>query len=154
MFSAIPDGTGDFNDFTPYVQPLPTPSLDNEAVAFLGVGSQRGVYTDREGSLQTVADTETPIPGGSGYFSDFLTVSMDNGDVAFYGKDDADQDGLYIDFGAGVLKKVIAENDVLDGKTVMALRIAPDSLSGDALAFYVTFTDYFQAIYVATLCTD
>src|SRR5690606_2420423 len=82
--TAIPDGTGNFTDFLP-----PSGSIDGSHVAFpsAGSGAQHGVYSP-VGGLHRVADLDTPIPGGTGHFTDFGTfpnVSLDEGDVAFRG---------------------------------------------------------------------
>ena len=64
------------------------PSIDSGNIAFAGSDttvtySADGVYTEIGGMLDVVADSSTPIPGGSGNFSGFDIVSMDGTDTAF-----------------------------------------------------------------------
>ena len=86
----IPGGSGSFTNFNNPV------SLGGGDVAFRGVGSgQRGIYTSIGGTLALVADLSTPIPGGSGNFTNFGNpVSLGGGDVAFRGVGSG-QRGIY-----------------------------------------------------------
>ena len=64
-----------------------------------------------------VADLTTAIPGATDNFSGFGSVAIDPGIVVFEGFDSDLRKGLYSDLG-GTLSKVIAEGDMLGGKTV------------------------------------
>ncbi|MFV2069865.1 MAG: hypothetical protein ACC645_23110, partial [Pirellulales bacterium] len=93
--TAIPDGTGNFTNFSPV-------SLDGENVAFAGGGeNESGIYTDLGGALRKVADTDTAIPDGAGNFTHFGPPSLDSGTVAFLGIGN-EQRGIYTE-GEGTL---------------------------------------------------
>jgi hypothetical protein len=154
----IPNGTGNFGGFR-------SPSLDNGNVAFAGLipGPRlqlpTGIYINVGGKLKVVADRNTPIPDGTGNFGSFISVSLNDGNVAFVGDDDADatiypplpqQQGIYTTLG-GSLKKVIARNDSLDGKIVSSVAIDREALSKNRIAFVAEFTNGSRGIYVGTL---
>ncbi len=78
----IPGGTGDFTGFAV------APALSGSTAAFFGLGSgiQEGLYTGTGGTLTTIADTNTTIPGGTGSkYSSFASPSISGGTVAFSG---------------------------------------------------------------------
>ena len=106
--NSIPGGSGNFVAFN-------LASLDNGSVAFLGLGSngQSGIYTSVGGAISRVADTSTPIPGGTGTFTStfsgpqgtstaFLGPSLSNGSVAFIGFGSNNQSGIYTNVGGGL----------------------------------------------------
>jgi hypothetical protein len=140
----IPNGAGNFASFGGL-------SLDKKDVAFLGFDSsnQTGIYTKIGGKLNVVADTNTPIPGGTENFIGFGIPSLDKGNVAFLGFGSSIA-GMYTTLG-GSLTKVIAINDSLDGKIVNSLNSEREALNRNRIAFFVGFTDGSQAIYIATL---
>lgn len=77
----IPGSSGNFGFFS-------GPSLDGDRIAFFGSDSnfeQQGIYTSVGGVLNVVADTNTPIPNGSGNFNAFFGSSLDSDQVAFSG---------------------------------------------------------------------
>ncbi len=99
----IPSDTGKFSSFG-------TPSLGNGNVAFLGIGSnffvQQGIYTNIGGTLKVVADYKTPIPGGTGNFTEFnrrgsvyVDPSLNSGNIAFRGYGGSSQAGIYTNIG-------------------------------------------------------
>ncbi len=68
-----------------------------------------------EFSFTKIADTETPVPGGSGNFSLFADARALDGDVAvFYAFDAVSQGGIYI-FREGVLDVLVDENTQIPG---------------------------------------
>lgn len=111
----------------------------------------KGVYTRNGGVLATVADSFTAIPEGSGNFTDFGAVTMDPGDVVFVGQGEGCQKGLYTNLG-GILAKVIAVGDEIDGKVVTDLGLGPFGFSGGRLAFRASFADGSQALALAGGC--
>jgi hypothetical protein len=132
------------------------PTISGGTVAFLGLRpfNQQGIYTSTGGVLATVADTFTPIPGGTGNFASFAgSNSISGGTVAFDGRGSGGQIGIYISTG-GVLTKVIASGDTLDGKTVSGASISDNSLDGSTLALTVGFRDNTGGIYEATLVPE
>lgn len=77
----IPGGSSNFGFFF-------DPSLDGDSIAFFGSDSnfeQQGIYTSVGGVLNVVADTNTPIPSGSGNFNGFFGSSLDSDQVVFTG---------------------------------------------------------------------
>ncbi len=146
----IPDGTGDFTGFY-------WAYLSASNVTFNGRGSdgQQGIYTSSTngGPLTRVADLNTPVPMGNGSFSQLIfssspSVSVSGTRIAFRGLGSDSQVGIYTNAVAGgVLHKVVAAGDVLDGKTVSDLEYGIDSLDGPRLAFLAIFTDGTSGVY-------
>ena len=96
--TAIPGGTGHFTS-------LPrAPSLSGTNLAFYGAGSggQEGIYLSTRGSVKApsrIADTATPIPGGTGNFLSFSAgsgITIVGGDVLFSGSGSGSQKGIYL----------------------------------------------------------
>ncbi|MDP1969704.1 MAG: hypothetical protein Q8K42_02070 [Methylobacter sp.] len=113
----VPDGTGNFANFG-------RPSLYGDKVAFRGSDSNdlSGIYTGGIGEvLNVIADANTPIPGGTGKFTNFGDPSLSGNWVAFYGFDSNNGGGIYVDredFKHNPLLTVIGTSEVLDGKTI------------------------------------
>jgi len=139
----IPGGIGDFTGCW-------NPSIGAGMVAFFGSGSssQAGVYTWLNGMVKLVADKNTPVPGGTGVFAGFSGPSADGGNVAFIGRNNYWDYGIYTNMG-GTLVKVIDDNDTLDGKTVSYFDFYREGLGGTGIAFEVGFTDGTSGIYLA-----
>ena len=92
----IPGGTGTFTELG--LNGGNFPRLDSPTVVFRGQGAmgQPGLYTARQGTIRVVADTSTPVPGGTGTFTDFFVEAIDGITVAFAGFDTVNQIGLYL----------------------------------------------------------
>jgi hypothetical protein len=153
----IPDADGTFTDLE-ITEGLTAAfgglSLDGEDVAFYGYGpgGHRGVYARIGGTLAMVADTNTPIPDGSGnfqFFEHFHGPSLHGGTVVFDGLT-PESAGLYTNFG-GSLSKIVASGDDLEGKTVDYVLMSPRALEENLVTFWVLFKDGSEAIYVAQL---
>lgn len=113
----VPGGTG--NLFATFR----TPSLDNGNVAFQGLENispgifgSLGIYTDIGGSLNVVADKNTPVPDGVGNFTQFEQLSLDDENVAFFGIDSSGLSGIYTSLG-GTLDVVANTNTSVPGGT-------------------------------------
>ncbi len=148
----IPNGTGNFTSFS-------EPILDNKSVAFVGYAgsfSPEGIYTNLGDSLSVIIDRNTPIPDGTGNFTNFGRLSFNKGNIAFVNTayvsstPGSSFQGIYTTLG-GELTKVIDINDSLLGKTINSFSFGREGLSGNQIAFGVTFSDRSQAIYIATL---
>ncbi|MDA2921158.1 hypothetical protein MYX76_16985 [Desulfobacterota bacterium AH_259_B03_O07] len=88
-----------------------------------------GTFTFRK-----VADTNTPIPGGTGTFLFFLHVpSLDGGNVAFRGFGTSDQQGIYTDIGG--LSVVADKSTMIPGGTGTFTGFSEPSLDGGNVAF-------------------
>jgi hypothetical protein len=148
----VPDGNGVFDDLGP-------PSIDGGYVVFRGIDANGdyGMYTNLGGTLRTVANEQTQIPGAAGTFTVFQhgsTIDGNNILVRGYG---ASTFGIYLEMD-GQLDKVIDTNDTLDGKKFddsvyeEDLKAAFDrALSGDEIAIYTEFNDGSNGVYVSTL---
>ncbi|HEY9666468.1 MAG TPA: PEP-CTERM sorting domain-containing protein [Coleofasciculaceae cyanobacterium] len=109
----VPGGIGNFDYFR-------SSSLANGNVAFFGFAStligndytsQQGIYTNIGGSLNVVADLDTPVPGGQGNFVTFDYPVLDqNGNVAFKGFESFfSQQGIYTNIGSSL--NVVADTN-------------------------------------------
>ncbi|MCC6661002.1 MAG: hypothetical protein IT437_08975 [Phycisphaerales bacterium] len=124
---------------------------DDGAMAFFGQGGdQEGIYTDLGGTLIKIANHDTPIPGHSGTFNGFGWVSMEDGLIAFVGHFGGGNRGTYT-WENGVLSKVAAQGDILDGNLAFDINMGPQGLSGRSIALWVEFTNGAEGIYMATL---
>ena len=126
-----------------------SPSFDGQSTVFRGSSSQSGgVFTNQGGPLRAVVEVGDPIPDGTGNFSGFSSVaSIDNGNIAFDGAG-TNERGIYLEKN-GVLEKVIASGDVIDGRTVQFVNFGRDGLSGENLGMRIDFTDGGKAYYAA-----
>jgi hypothetical protein len=154
LTTAIPDGTGTFTAFSDVTLALVPPNPVR--VAFIGTGSsgQAGVYSCDSAQpvdpCQPIADLFTAIPGGTGNFTGFTSVSTSLEHTAFLGLGSGEQAGIYL---ASALTKVIAVGDLLDGKTVTALRLGRFGLDRLRLTFTATFADGSEGVFVAQVAT-
>ena len=147
----VPGGTGTFTGFPD------GPTIRGDTVAFRasGPGGQRGVYVRRGGALLRIADTTTPIPGGSGSFVSFSELThhgpaLDGtGSIAFRATGSAGQQGIYATRG-GPLQAVVAAGDTIAGRTVTALDLGREGHDHGRLAFLALFDDGSGAIVLAT----
>jgi hypothetical protein len=81
-----------------------------------------GVYVANAGVARVVADTTTPVPGGTGTFIDFSgIIASDDGNTVFEAY--ASNGGLYAEID-GVL--MLISDEIIDGA----------SISGDTVAWY------------------
>jgi len=128
--TAIPGGTGSFEDF------LASPSVDGNAVGFVGYGpgAQSGVYRSGAGGLVAIADTATAVPGGSGALESFLGLDLEGDQIVFRASGDTEI-GIYL--GSGGALSVIADGaaDVPGGSGTFTGFASNPSLSGGAVAF-------------------
>ena len=132
--TTIPGSTTTFGSFG-------NPVVDNGLVAFGALDSAfnpAGLYASEGGSLITLADLQTPVPGGQGVFSGFGTGPvLGAGSVAFVGGDTTGTQGIYVRRN-GTLHKVISATDTLDGKAIAFLQLA----TGDSCDFFGCFAGY------------
>jgi hypothetical protein len=144
----IPDGDGLFTS-------VEFPRLDGGKVYFagFGTGGQQGIYVGDGTSVARIVDTRTPIPWGTGTFTDFSIrpqqFAASSGAVLFRALGTDGQQGVYFARGSQI-EKVIDVSDTLDGKELTALDIGPEALRGSVLAFTATFADGSSAIYVGS----
>jgi hypothetical protein len=107
----VPGGVSNFDSFDLDV------SIEGTDVVFIGetlspAGS--GVYVSVDGvGFETVADTDTQVPGSQGFFSGFLDASLSGGDVAFSGTGPSGN-GVYTDVG-GPLRVIVDPTTMYPG---------------------------------------
>lgn len=104
--TAIPDGTGTFNNFSFFGN-----GIEDGRLAFRGsevlppdTFLQNGVYAFAEGNLLKIADKNTPVPSGTGNFTTFTTAYVDGTDYAFIASGDSSQQGIYVSNGTTLTK--------------------------------------------------
>jgi hypothetical protein len=124
--TAVPVGNGTFSSFADSSSFLDTPdnlnlALDNGIAAFVGTDAswKNGVYsTSKQGSFDLVANQTTPIPNGSGDFTGFAYPAvLSNGEIAFWGTGENNQEGVYLADENGILSKLVDLNTAIpDGK--------------------------------------
>lgn len=90
--TTIPGSTGSFDFF------FNAPAISGDAIVF--GGSQRegvaGLYRAQGDSIQTLVDSNTPIPGGEGNFAGISEYASSNGGVAFIGYGSNFQPGVFL----------------------------------------------------------
>lgn len=131
----IPGETVNFTDFG-------DPWLYEHQVVFRGRGSGKdGIYTAvAGGALQVVADKNTPIPNGTGNFTDFGNIfnnffmagipTVDDGNVVFRGRGVDGQDGIYMSDSSGALHVVADKNTPIPDGTGNFTSFASSILAG------------------------
>lgn len=159
LATAIPGGTGNFTAFSGLAlaahPPDPVIPGDPIRVAFIGTGAgQQGVYVSDSAvpvePILPVADLTTAIPGGTGTFTGFTSLSASGAHSAFLGLGSLGQKGIYL---ASALTKVIAVGDTLSGKTVTDLRFGPQGLDGIHLTFTAHFADGTEGVFTVQVAS-
>jgi hypothetical protein len=174
--SSIPSNTGTFTSFgNPYV-------TANE-VSFTAhynttSGDQQGIFvfgpyeSDSDGPfLHQIVATGQLAPGSGGAtFTGFSDISDSSFDESFIASLSNGGEGLYIEFNEGVsyspgpqLLKVVVTGDMLDGKVVSSIELAPDASNyydsptirpttlNMGTGFEVNFTDGSEALEYFTI---
>jgi len=144
----IPGSSAKFSDF--FDQDL---AADGPDVAFQGYDPTGlgGVYRRVSGSLQLVARSLQPAPGGGTFsINGVVPLSLDAGHIALEAPFTASRYGIFTDMG-GPLRRIIATGDTVDGKVISELRMNDDALQGTTIAFVARFSDGSQAIYLANV---
>ncbi|HYO14060.1 MAG TPA: choice-of-anchor tandem repeat NxxGxxAF-containing protein [Thermoanaerobaculia bacterium] len=118
------------------------PALDAGRVVFAGYTSQTGIeaiFSDLSGSLTTVVGPSTPIPGGSGTFSDLGPgVDVGGGNIVFVGGaqdvlGNLNQQGVYSTLGG--FQKIADRNTTVPGGTAGFLGFHDVATDGSVIAF-------------------
>jgi hypothetical protein len=131
----IPGGTGTFVGF-----PFGGPSISGGNIVFIGGSeaapgstSMTGIYIDDGATLDAVADTTTPVPGGTGTFNLFVGADVSDGKVAFRASAEGSS-GIYID--DGVTLDVVADTSTaVPGGTGTFDSFGSPSIDGAMVAF-------------------
>jgi len=133
------------------------PSISGNNVVFYvqSTDNVSGVYLSTGGTLSTVADTTTAIPGGVGKFGFFIGPTVfpeplvSGSTVLFYGASSFNQPGMYVKTPQDPLKVVADVHTAIPGGSGNFTDFPEMSLSGDAVAFVGLGTDGQQGIYLA-----
>jgi hypothetical protein len=130
----IPGGTGNFTGFS-----LPAAAGSNLVFYAEGTANQQGVYTDIGGSLQAVANLGTPIPGGTGNFTNFGGPSgqpvLSGASVAFGAAGSGTQLGIYRWTG-GISSVVANTNTPQPGGAGAFENLSDAAIDGSRVAFF------------------
>lgn len=150
LTTPIPGGTGNFSSFG-----MASISVGSVALRAGPSYQEVGVYSDIGGSLDVVADTNTPIPNGTGtfIFQGGDPPSIDGEYVAFRGTNGSGFEAGIYGLVEDTLIRIVDRNETLDGKTpsTWGFEAGPEALSGTDVAFFVSFTGGSEGIYVATV---
>ncbi len=127
-----PDGSGILAVSPSYL------SADSGNVGFVGGHSafERALYMKTPDSIQIVADTSTPVPGGTGTFT-FTSdepLSLSGEQVAFVGHGSLFEHGIYLHDGAS-LHLIVDKNTPVPGAVGTFMRFGYPSLDAGNLAF-------------------
>jgi serine/threonine protein kinase/tetratricopeptide (TPR) repeat protein len=152
LTTPIPGGTGTFSGFTGD----PFTAVSGSRVEFRGMGANGhvGIYTAPVGGgpLAVVADTNIPIPHGSGNFSGMSNVSFSGLTVAFVGGNRlaAGHRGLYVGSAlGGPLTRIVDVNTPIPSGSGTFTGMAHTSVSGSTVAFRGMGGDGQNGIYAA-----
>lgn len=144
----LPNGAGNFSNVSHI-------SISNTTVVFNATGTgANGIYSVPAvgGAVTVIADTNTPIPGGTGNFTGSFGVTSLNGTtVAFRGNGSNGQGGIYsASTTGGPVTKIVAIGDTIDGRTVNSFGFGLTLNDGSIYAFRAGFTNGTQAVYTFT----
>ncbi|WP_425398355.1 hypothetical protein [Aeoliella sp.] len=150
--TSVPNDSGTFSDFG-------SPSLDTEFnVAFRGVSSTGvlGVYTVVDGVVESIADTNTNIPGviPQVTFSDVSDPWIENGNVVFRGVG-AGVSGVYTTLGGSLRRVASTTTSIPDGtgdftafgRYIQTSLSQTPAIGGNTIAFYGEGSGGQQGIY-------
>ncbi|MBY5991165.1 thrombospondin type 3 repeat-containing protein [Ferrimonas balearica] len=113
------------------------PDISQGNVAFRAVNSGPsgvGIYAYLGGQGTIIADNQTAIPSGSGNFNNFFDASIDGTQVAFRGRGDNGQEGIYLSDN-GSLTRVADKNTSAPDGTGLFSAFYPPVLAGSKLVF-------------------
>ncbi|HET7468680.1 MAG TPA: hypothetical protein VFJ81_03360, partial [Gemmatimonadales bacterium] len=134
----IPSTGGKFTDFG-----MPVPA--QQALLFMGSGSlgTSGLYVKSGEILQRIADTNTPVPSGSGNFKSFNGgIDFDvRGAIAFAATDAAGNQGVYASaFPSGGVAMVANSSTPIPGGSGTFNTFTSPSVSDYGVAFFASRT--------------
>lgn len=101
-------------------------------------------YTMSSRSLGLIANTNTPVPGGTGNFSDFpQTPSVHETSVAFYASAGGSASGVYLRTPSGTqVEAVVTQASQINGEAITYIGFGGNAFDGETVAFYaVTSTN-------------
>lgn len=151
--SSIPGGIGNFTNIG-----FPE-AIENGRVFVTGNGSagQTGIfsYTTTGTDGIPLVTNATPVPGGTGNFSLFLSLVAEDNAIIFRGNDANNQGVLALMQADGTgLTRIIGVGDALDGRIVSGLgtpTLRSGSLEDNTFVFGASFTDGTSGIYAVAV---
>lgn len=136
-----------------------TTSIDNGLVAFVArdqntnpgalITETIAVVADLGNGLELLATRSTEIPDIGGFFTSFGEAALSGDTVVFLGEGNGGYQGIFAEIG-GSLHNLVDTTDLLDGKTIAALRFDSEGLEGSEFAFTAVFGDGTQSVYSAS----
>lgn len=89
--TSIPGGTGTFTNISSFED------ISGSHIIFVGFNSSGfgGLFSSIAGQIVPLATTNTPIPGGTGSFTNFVKASVSGENVAFNAFGQSGQQGIY-----------------------------------------------------------
>jgi hypothetical protein len=128
--TGIPGSRSTFGSFN-------IPFVSNGTVVFQGFGptlTETGLYSSAGGRLAVIADTRTPIPGGTGHFTALDSPAFDGTSVVFEGQDATSGVGLYRSV-SGSLSKVADSATPVPGEAGIFRGFVGPVVAGNRIAF-------------------
>ena len=123
------------------------------AAVLVGRGADGvGVYRFDGEDLARVADTRSRLPERSDRFTGFASAAVDGPLVAFHGRGADLHEGIYarrFTSPPAPLEVVVERGARLDGRRVATVELGRQAVSGDEIAFRVTYEDGAQALVLA-----
>jgi hypothetical protein len=134
----IPGGSG-------YFSSVGLPSIHNGTVVFLDSPdsqylSVKGVYTSGPLGLAKIADTSTPVPGGTGNFTGFKRrPDIYGSNVTFIGTYGTGQEGVFLSNGS-TITRIAGTGSAIPTTTTTFLRFFCVSISSGGVTFVANDT--------------
>jgi hypothetical protein len=143
----VPGGTG-------LITTVASLSADEGHVAFTHSSTdlEEGVIANFDGTLQSLVNEDTEIPGAGGEkFFRFGGVALSGRNIVFDGSSfDFEHFGVYALY-EGEFLRIFEIGDELDGRIISSARLTEDAFGGNQVAFRTEFTDGTSGIYLATI---
>jgi hypothetical protein len=124
--------------------------IDGSNLAFRasGANSTNGIYLERSGVVEVVANKNTVNPtSGTNFTSTGTYYALSGSNVAFTGHSGGPT-GLFVKRSSGIAP-VIHTSNTLDKKDLTSVTIYKEGLSGEKSAFQANFSDGTSGIFVA-----
>ena len=100
------------------------------------------VYRASADGLERVADTDTAIPYGHGTFTEFgWECAIDRGTIAFVGRGERGQEGVYVQAAGGALDKLVDRDDAIDEVQIEQFDVRGQGLLDGELVFAARHVD-------------
>ncbi len=135
-----PTGNGTFQEFVGSVGELTLPAINHENLVFWGSSHdgakpRLGLYQFTEDhGVQLIADTNTLIPGTTETFDWAVAMSLNQGEIAFWGTAYPDTEGIYL-WRNGTLESIADRNTLIPDSSEPFQSLGYPSLENGKIAF-------------------